>query len=139
MMKFPTRGQTYTLRQILLELPLRDSAFLRFYPTKVRYVGSSEAGIQVIQTSALSDEHLLLDPKWENSEWTFVEETDEWIPIFRAKDDAAIEALCVIEASTESFHRNNGHMHVYPKGMQYPQYEPYDETVHASYLERVGE
>lgn len=139
MMKFPTRGQTYTLRQILLELPLRDSAFLRFEPQKVRYVGLSTAGIQVIQTSALGDEHLLLDPQWENSEWVFVRETDEWIPIFRAKDDAAIEALCVIEASTSSFSRDDGHMHIYPKGMQHPQYEPYDETVHASYLERVGE
>ncbi len=135
MKQYPQRGQTYTLKEIETELELRDSPFLRFIPQKVRYAHERDAGIQVIQSSNVVDLHQL--EGWADTEWVFVRETEEWIPLFRAKDDAAIEALCVIEASTSSFSREDGGMHVYPKGTECAQYEPYSKELHDDLLVTV--
>lgn len=135
MKKFPRRGETYTLKQIETELDLRDAPFLRFIPQKVRYEHESAASIQVIQSANVVDLHHL--EGWADTEWVFVRETEEWIPLFRAKDDAAIEALCVIEPSTDYSSRIDGGMHIYPKGTEHRQYEPYDEKLHGDLLVAV--
>ena len=137
MKQYPRRGQVYTLKEIENDLELRDSPFLRFVPQKVRYEHECGAGIQVIQHSNLAN---LSDVEgWSDTQWSYVRETEEWIPLFRAVDDAAIEALCIIEASTSSYNRREGHMHVYPKGTECSQYKPYDAETHAAFLVAVGE
>ncbi|QZE60179.1 hypothetical protein pEaSNUABM35_00262 [Erwinia phage pEa_SNUABM_35] len=135
MKQYPRRGQVYSLKEIENELELRDSPFLRFIPQKVCMVGEREAGIQVIQTSSVAN---LSDIEgWADTQWTYVRETEEWIPLFRAVDDAAIEALCVIEPDTSEFRSGDG-MHIYPKGTVCNQYEPYDEKLHGDMLVRVS-
>ncbi|QZE57810.1 hypothetical protein pEaSNUABM17_00264 [Erwinia phage pEa_SNUABM_17] len=132
MKQYPQRGRVYTLKEIENELELRDSPFLGFTPQKVRYVALS-ATEQVIQQSHIAN---LSDLEgWADTEWTYLYETDEWIPIFRAVDNAAIEALCVIEPDTYE-HRSDTTMFVYPKGTECKQYVPFDEAVHGDLLER---
>lgn len=133
MKQYPQRGQVYTLKEIENDLELRDSPFLRFFPQKVRLLGEKEAGIQVIQQSHTAD---LSDvPGWADTKWYYVRETEEWIPLFRAVDDAEIEALCVIEPDTSELRYGEG-MFIYPKGTECKQYVPYDEAVHGDLLER---
>lgn len=135
MKQYPRRGQVYSLKEIENELELRDSPFLRFVPQKVRYEHEACAGIQVIQTSSVAN---LSDIEgWADTQWSYVRETEEWIPLFRAVDDAAIEALCVIEPDTSEF-RSGGGMHIYPKGTVCNQHKPYDEKLHGDMLVRVS-
>lgn len=134
MKQYPQRGQTYTLKEIETELELRDSPFLRFIPQKVRYAHERDAGIQVIQSSNVVDLHQL--EGWADTEWVFVRETEEWIPLFRAVDDAAIEALCIIEPDTSEFRSGDG-MFIYPKGTVCNQYDGYDESIHGDMLVRL--
>ncbi|AWY08527.1 hypothetical protein HOT49_gp268 [Erwinia phage vB_EamM_Alexandra] len=135
MKQYPLRGRVYTLKEIENDLELRDSPFLRFVSQKVRYEHEACAGIQVIQTSSLAN---LSDIEgWADTQWSYVRETEEWIPLFRAVDDDAIEALCVIEASTSASARDDDHMHVYPKGTECSQYEPYDKALHGDLLVAV--
>lgn len=132
MKQYPQRGQVYTLKEIENDLELRDSPFLRFVPQKVRYVGMP-AGVQVIQQSHIANLSEL--EGWADTKWSFVRETDEWIPLFRAVDDAAIEALCVIEPDVSEF-RSDNTLFIYPKGTECKQYDGYDEEVYGSLLER---
>ncbi|QZE59509.1 hypothetical protein MPK66_gp265 [Erwinia phage pEa_SNUABM_2] len=134
MKQYPLRGRVYTLREIENDLELRDSPFLRFVPQKVRLAGESEAGIQVIQQSHIAD---LSDVEgWADTEWSYVRETEEWIPLFRAVDDAAIEALCVIEPDVSQYRSENS-MFIYPKGTVCKQYDGYDESIHGDMLIRL--
>ncbi|UAW96754.1 hypothetical protein pEaSNUABM22_00267 [Erwinia phage pEa_SNUABM_22] len=134
MKQYPQRGRVYTLKEIENELELRDSPFLRFVPQKVRLLGEKEAGIQVIQQSHLAN---LSDVEgWADTKWAYVRETEEWIPLFRAVDDAEIEALCVIEPDTSEFRSCDG-MFIYPKGAVCRQYTPYDKKIHGDLLVAV--
>lgn len=134
MKQYPLRNRVYTLKEIEHDLELRDSPFLRFCPQKVRMVGEKEAGIQVIQQSHIAN---LSDiPGWADTEWVYVRETEEWIPLFRAVNDAAIEALCVIEPDTSELRSGDG-MFIYPKAAPCQQYVPYDEKLHGDMLVAV--
>ena len=132
MKEYPRRGQVYTLKEIENELELRDSPFLRFVPQKVRYVGMP-AGVQVIQQAHIANLSEL--EGWADTQWSYVRETEEWIPLFRAVDDAAIEALCVIEPDVSQL-RSDNTLFIYPKDTECKQYDGYDEEVHGSLLER---
>ncbi|UAW53377.1 hypothetical protein pEaSNUABM30_00259 [Erwinia phage pEa_SNUABM_30] len=133
MKQYPQRYRVYTLKEIETELELRDSPFLQFTPQKVRYVGL-EPTQQVIQQSNIAGPLSDIEG-WADTEWTYLYETEEWIPIFVAVNNAPVEALCVIEPDTSEF-RTDGTMFVYPKGTECKQYVPYDEAVHGDLLER---
>ncbi len=130
----PVPYQIYTLAEIENCLELRDAPFLQFRPRKTHYVGLLGGGIQVIQKSQLEGNLSSLEG-WADTEWKYLYETEEWIPIFAAVDDAAIEALCVIEPDTCEF-RTDATLFVYPKGTVCNQYRPYDEKTHGHLLER---
>lgn len=71
---YPKRGQQYTLLQIMKDLYLRDSPHLCI---------DVEGVDGVMQTSHLTEEELLSVDKIGDTNWQYVRETDEWIPIFK--------------------------------------------------------
>ncbi len=79
----PVRGETYTVREIYEDLFLRDSPHLSFF--------REDDEKDVIQNSHFTiDELLSLNHPLLDCEFTYVRETDEWIPVFNAVDDALV-------------------------------------------------
>lgn len=107
---YPRRGQVYTTEEILNTLDLRDSPSLLFI-----YNGR----LSVIQTSHLTDKELLSNPELASLEWTYIRETIEWIPVFHAVDDDAVNRQVDIEQSTHEF---DDSWWVTPKGFHREQY-----------------
>lgn len=70
----PKRGQTYTLKQIEEELFLRDSPCLLFVHEDVE---------GVIQDSHIGENISKIVPLAGESQWVYIRETDEWIPVFK--------------------------------------------------------
>ena len=74
----PVRGAVYTVAQIDNNLILRDSPFHYFF---------DEAGEkQVVQTSHMANDLSDL-PGFADIRFTFIRETDEWIPLFVVVDE----------------------------------------------------
>ena len=99
----PVRGQAYT--PIEMEtLYTRDEPFLMFYATD-----GSEQVIQSFPLEVLvAENHPLLAERF-----TYAYETEEWIPIFYAVDDAAVRncVQCVVEDSSPKYYPT-GHVPV---------------------------
>jgi hypothetical protein len=73
MKQFPITGKRYTLAQIVNDLELDDSPFLRV----------NMEGTQVpLQTSHFLKEDLLKVEGWAELEFVYVRTTSEWIPLF---------------------------------------------------------
>lgn len=109
----PRAGQVYTLRQIEQELYLRDSACLRFTHQDV-------AG--VIQNSHLTSEEMLSVPGFADSQWTYVRETEEWIPVFRYAGSTPITDFIEIEQAIDYWTgRKENDWWAVPKGFPRPQ------------------
>lgn len=88
----PQRGHVYTLQQIEKALDLRDSPCLEF-------VHDNE--LAVLQTSHLSENELLAVPGFADTQWRYVLETYEWIPVFRYVDTRPITDFVDITVITE--------------------------------------
>ncbi|QYW04595.1 hypothetical protein pEaSNUABM14_00270 [Erwinia phage pEa_SNUABM_14] len=131
-MKHAQPGSVYTLREMLTELSLRDTPNLGFTPVSVRYPETKEIRQQTVQDSHLTEEEMLALPGWAETKWRYIRETHEWIPVFVAVDNAEIEALCVIEPYTDRYFRNEGIMHVYPRGVERAQHKAYDPETHGT-------
>lgn len=69
----PVAQQVYSYKEIL-DLDLRDIPFL--------FIWHDDAEA-VVQLSHLHIEELLKNEKWANSQWRYIRETHEWIPIFK--------------------------------------------------------
>lgn len=69
----PVRNKLYTLKEVLTVLYLRDSPGLSF---------EHEGKRGCIQNSHLTDEELLSVPGIGETQWRYVRETLEWIPLF---------------------------------------------------------
>ena len=91
---YPRSNTTYTLRQIVEELYLRDSPCLGF-----RLDGKDG----VIQDSHVSGEDMLAIPGFADSQWLYVRETEEWIPIFRYVGSQAITDFVDVEDSIDYY------------------------------------
>lgn len=107
----PQRGATYTTREVL-SLELLDSPHFGFCIDGRR---------TVIQNSHCSDEELLAQPGMADVRWEYIRTTDEWIPVFRAVDDAAVLAVVDVEPSRYQYD-DEGSMWVTPKGLPREQY-----------------
>jgi hypothetical protein len=102
----PIRGNVYTTLQIYQDLDLLDNPFLRFM---------IDGSIAVIQDSHVATETLLSSvPKLAELKWQYVRTTHEWIPLFRAVDDAAV--LETVDVAKD----RDGDFWVTPKGFPRP-------------------
>lgn len=81
-MKYPNQRQTYSLREILTELKLRDNPWLGI-PAPTPSVGNVTMACQAPVQGEFGggDEEFLA--KFGDLPFTYIRETDEWIPIFR--------------------------------------------------------
>lgn len=70
----PIKNRVYTLRQVF-QLRLRDTPHLGF--------AGPRGARCVIQTSHLMEVDLLAVPGWADTQWKYLYETDEWIPVFQ--------------------------------------------------------
>lgn len=109
----PRAGQTYSLRQIAETLYLRDSPSLGF---------THEGRDGVIQDSHLTEEEMLTVPGFADSQWRFVRETHEWIPIFRYAGSQPITDFIEIEQAVDYWTgRKEDAWWAVPKGFPRPQ------------------
>lgn len=93
-LKYPIRGEVYTVKQIDEDLYLRDSAFLRFF--------DENGETQVVQTSHIA-ENLSSWPEWAELRFTYQRETEEWIPLFFVVSDDNEKLLNLVQR------RDSGH------------------------------
>lgn len=95
----PTPRRVYSLSFIERNLNLRDTPSLLF-------TGPLDADC-VIQTSHFIMEDLFAaNPEWENTQWKYVRETPEWIPVFRyAGSYALLASMLHIEIMLDPYLR----------------------------------
>jgi hypothetical protein len=90
----PIGGQVYTLEQILKQLDLDDSPFLRF---------QHEGAICVIQDGPLPDDELLAVDGLAQTKWRYQYTTHELCPLFMYVGDTPITELVVIEPNNRDW------------------------------------
>lgn len=112
---WPTRGQAYTL-DVFEKLELRDSPCLRFYHND---------RLVVIQDSPGGIDELCDNAGFAATEWTFVQETDEWIPVFQYSGKRPITDFVTIEEGAAS--NRTGEYWVCWKGFHRPELTPFEE------------
>lgn len=79
--RYPSQRQTYTLREILKELSLRDTPWLGI-PAPTHSVGGVAMACEApVQGDGWGSDEFL--EKFGDLKFTYIRETDEWIPIFR--------------------------------------------------------
>lgn len=120
-MNRPQRGVVYSLSEVLCDLELLETACLCFRVQDLCYPENRSTTEQVLIYSHLKDEQLLAMPGWSETQWKFAYETDEWMPVFVAIDDIAVEKLCVIEPLVGRDVRYSSSMWVFPRGAECPQ------------------
>ena len=111
-MSAPRRGDVYTAAEVEA-LSLRDAPFYRFVVN---------GNVEVIQTSHLTVEQLLSVPGFAQTRWRYERETHEWIPLFRAVDDAAVQACVDTEPAIDPYGDGHPWLWVTPKGFAREQF-----------------
>lgn len=90
--QFPRRGEKYTFAQIR-KLPLRDNPFLCV---------NLNGDWVPIQSQHATDDETSAIAGFDQTEWVFIQETDEWIPVFHyCGDDDVFEYLTVNSTNCE--------------------------------------
>lgn len=116
---YPERGTVYTLREMIEELTLRDSPFLRFWFAPPANLSGEEV-LNVIQHSHCTNEQLLNIEGFADTLWMFQYETDEWIPLFTfAGDTKELLSFVDMEPCADAL----GNWWVTPKTLPRLQYE----------------
>lgn len=125
----PVMAVLYTYKEIVQSLELRDSPSLEFLHDKQWCV---------VQNSHCGHDAMLADPLWANSRWTYLGETDEWIPEFRfaRENEISIEQLVNMEVSRDPYAEKRT-MWVTPKGFPREQY--YDLREDGKWVSESGE
>ncbi len=77
-MKYPVRGQVFTLREVMIDLPLDDSPCLQVEKNEKTWE------VEYVQTAHLTPEEFISQPGWSETKWRFIRTTNEWTPIFTA-------------------------------------------------------
>lgn len=98
---YPRAGQTYTLRQVMNDLELRDTPCLGL----IVLLDGKEVR-SVINDSHVGDEWVEKTPGAAESVWTYSHETFEWIPVFRhaGTPAQAMEFVDVELENVEAYH-----------------------------------
>lgn len=94
--RFPRRGEVFTAREVL-GLPLRDSPS---WGITVAHDPEVEYDDPPMQDAHVTWEELLSVPGFAETQWRFVKETDEWIPVFEFVGTAE-EALAFCDVSKQ--------------------------------------
>ncbi|WP_396190434.1 hypothetical protein [Flavobacterium sp.] len=119
-LRSPVRGQIYTVREIVTELKLRDTPFLK---ACIKNPVGDEVEV-VIQLGWLPSLDILI-PLMGDNKYRFRRETDEWIPVF---DFVGSEEEFLQTVNTnidlDPYHDVGQPvgMVVWPKGTEYEQY-----------------
>lgn len=92
--KHPVRGSVYTMKQIDAELILRDTPFMYFF--------DAEGEKQVIQTAHNNIEDLSDYEGWSDIRFTYIRETDEWIPLFNVVEEDNEKLLQLLDSGEDS-------------------------------------
>uniref|UniRef100_A0AAU7PG37 Uncharacterized protein n=1 Tax=Burkholderia phage vB_BgluM-SURPRISE13 TaxID=3159457 RepID=A0AAU7PG37_9VIRU len=118
----PRNGEIYTLADINSKLYLRDSPCLLF-----RHEGKDVP----IQDSHLEETMDKLVDGLGETQWTYIRETEEWIPVFRAVDDAEVLKFVDIEREIDPFQKEPEKLgwHATPKGFPQQQYYADPENI----------
>jgi hypothetical protein len=128
---YPKAGQVYTLAEIQT-LYLRDSECL---------MGEIAGRQVVIQNTHLQPEEFLAVPGASESQWRYVRETEEWIPVFRyAGPENGMAAFCDMSWSWDwsgKCYDRSEPLHVVPKGYPMRQYEEPEGNGGAVTLEQL--
>lgn len=127
----PKSGTTYTFKQIVEVLYLRDSACLTFRENDMD---------QNIQDSHLSQEAMLALPHWADSRWTFRRETEEWVPVFTFSNDNAefLDDLIDKEPEIDPHAERPGVLWCVPKGQAREQYHRIEKDDDGEYITSAG-
>lgn len=108
---YPERGEIYSLREIETKLYLRDSASLCFTHCGVESVVQGYVDLATAP------------PAIADSQWKYVRETDEWIPVFRYAGTAPLGEILHIEPSLSYYNgKRDGGYHAYFLGYEVKQY-----------------
>lgn len=121
----PRQNSVYTVREILTELFLRDMAHLGF-----TYQGQRS----VIQESHITEQEFL-DTGISEVKFTYMYETSEWIPVFRAVDNEEVLAYVDITEEVSPYRDSELEWWVTPKGCPRQMFEEKD-SVYAARLEK---
>jgi hypothetical protein len=98
MLVYPKRGVSYTYKEIITDLYLRDNPSLLF-----EYNGKSG----VIQDAHVPDGDITVVPGMSESRWVYIRETREWIPIFKfdtQTDQLPITSLVDLEVNKSKYY-----------------------------------
>lgn len=125
---YPVRGQTYTLAEVA-KLYLRDSAHLQIMPNdRLENVQFSEDLADICKGNVIISE----------SRWTYIRETDEWIPIFRFASDNEfpLESVVTIVPTrwTGTWARQENQSYVRFIGDNTPELTEFEEEILSSRL-----
>ncbi len=117
---YPKRYQSYSLEEICNVLYLRDGPGLGF----------TFNGIDgCVQDSHLTVEELLSVPGFKDTQWVYIRETHEWIPVFRYNEkinQPSIDNFCDLEIYEDKYRLNKPNEKFWwctPKGFPRPQDE----------------
>lgn len=133
MKNYPKRQQNYTLAEVL-ELELRDSPYLSVMLEDPKTGQLVDAPIQ---DSHMTHEQLLSVPGLKDTVWTYLYETDEWIPLFRfaaAANTRPITDFITIEPEIDPYNRDKVGFWCVPIGFAREQYYAINE--HGEYVRR---
>lgn len=106
---YPESGVVYSLLEIHDKLYLRDSACLNFTHEGVKCV---------VQDSHCTREEMMALPLLAESKWSYVRETEEWIPVFRYAGSIPVTEFLDIEVGLDYYSgKRDGSYWVTPKGL----------------------
>lgn len=114
----PKRNTSYTLKEIMQDLYLRDSPALGFTYNDIP---------GCIQDAHMSVEEMLSNELLANSKWNYIRETHEWIPVFEFNTTCGQPSIfelvdMELDKSDLQWYQKNTWWAT-PKGFPRPQYE----------------
>lgn len=113
-MKHPVRFQTYTTREILNELFLRDSPTLL-----IPWCGKETP----VQDTHVTEHELEQVPGLMDLKWEYIKTTDEWIPVFKCNDVEAAMKCFDVEVTVDPYLGVHEQLYwITPKGFPQEQY-----------------
>ena len=117
---YPKRGEVYTVEQIVTELKLRDSPFL-----KANITNPLGEVVDVVIQLAYIDDYAKLIPIMGNDKYRYIRETDEWIPVFQfvgSEEEFLKSVDTAVDLNPHLEEIEPVGMVVWPKGIEYEQY-----------------
>ena len=113
MVEQPSIGVTYSTRDMLTTLELRDAPGM---------LVEIDGQLSYIQDSHVTEDQLLSIPGLANQLWEYLYETSEWCPVFKYRGPDPITEFVDYEENRDSFGLED-HWWITPKGFPREQYD----------------